>query len=217
MPYLRDLVFVLKKEPFREQDRRYYLYGQEYGLLVAVARGASSKKSKQAGHLEPFSVSEVMLAKGKGFDKLAVAKQVRPPRSGGLTFYTVAGRLSDLVIALIRPGVADERIFFLLEETSECLSDLEAEPSLERARFVFSAASLKLLDLLGFAPDPKVASEEVRQLAAFARRAPLANVLRLTAPKSVLNDFSAFVEESLSATHLDDPHALLGKTARFLG
>src|SRR6266567_7926085 len=100
MPYLRDRVIVLSKEPFREQDRRYVMYGQEHGLLIAVARGASVKSSKQAGHLEPFCTSDVMIAKGSAFDKLAVAKMVDWPWRGSsprLEAYAVCGAFSELV------------------------------------------------------------------------------------------------------------------------
>ena len=36
MPYIRDRAIVLKKEAFREQDRRYFLYGLEHGYLDAT-------------------------------------------------------------------------------------------------------------------------------------------------------------------------------------
>src|SRR5260221_1125377 len=111
MPYLRDRVIVLKKEPYREQDRRYVMYGREHGLIVAVARGASIPRSKQAGHLEPFSEADVMIAKGVAFDKLAVAKHVGAihelPLLAG---YVVCGAFSDLMIRLVRPGIADESL-----------------------------------------------------------------------------------------------------------
>jgi len=223
MPYLRDLAFVLKKEPFREQDRRYFLYGREHGLLIAVARGSCLKKSKQAGHLEPFSVSEVMLAKGAAFDKLAVAKN----RSNGtyqtniptLASYAVCGRLAELVVALTRPGISDVRIFYLLEDTAQAFSGLECEPSPERARFILAAASLKLLDFLGFAPNAALAEqapENFAQLFSFIRRSPLADALRLTATKGELNYFCAFIEESFEHTHLENPRRIFEKTAAYL-
>lgn len=211
MPYLRDQVFVLKKEPYREHDRRYYLYGRDHGLLVAVARGASSKKSKQAGHLEPFTVAEVMVAKGASFDKLAVAKMTASyfvPGASYLAGYAVMGSFADLVIKLMRPGVSDERIFDLFHEAGSALAGLPREPSADRSRLILSAATLKLLDLLGFAPPVHPSPEfttPVQSLAlvSFMRRAPLADILRLTGQVDVFRAASAFVDESLKNTHLE--------------
>ncbi|MBI5654429.1 recombination protein O N-terminal domain-containing protein [Candidatus Uhrbacteria bacterium] len=211
MPYLRDTVFILKKEPYREHDRRYYLYGREHGLLIAVARGASSHKSKQAGHLEPFSQAQVMIAKGASFDKLAVAKadaSYPVHRTSYLANYAVMGSFSDLMVKLLRPGVADERVFDLLQEAGSALAELPREPSADRSRLFLSAATLKLLDLLGFAP-PVHASPEfttpVQSLAlvSFMRRAPLADVLRLTGQTDIFRAASAFVDEALKNTHLE--------------
>ena len=38
---------VLKKDAFRERDRRYTLFGRGHGLIVAVARGGSMPASKR--------------------------------------------------------------------------------------------------------------------------------------------------------------------------
>lgn len=214
MPYLRDTVFILKKEPYREHDRRYFLYGREHGLLIAVARGASSHRSKQAGHLEPFNLAEVMIAKGASFDKLAVAHALPFQVSNSmfqvsnLARPAILGAFSDLVVKLLRPGVADERVFDLLRESGSALADLPREPSADRSRLVLSAATLKLLDLLGFAPPVHPSPEfttpvQCLALVSFMRRSPLADVLRLTGQVDIFRAASAFVDEALKNTHLD--------------
>jgi len=215
MSYLRDTAIILKKEPFREQDRRYYLYGREHGLLIAVARGSSSPKSKQAGHLEPFSTAEVMIAKGVAFDKLAVAKGAGSylvPRTSYLASYAIRGSISDLVLKLMRPGVADERIYDLLVEVLDVTASFPVEPSPDRARLILSAATLKLLDALGFAPIINPSGEATTPvqslaLASFLRRAPLSEVLRITGSVDIFRATSGFVEEALKATHLTDAPA----------
>lgn len=210
MAYLRDRAIILKKEPFREQDRRYTLYGKEHGLLVAVARGSSLQRSKQAGHLEPFSEAEVMIAKGAAFDKLAVARTIAsaarvPPR---LPSYAILGAFFDLVISLNRPGVSDHRIFDLVCEMRDACTTLPAEISPERARLLLSAATLKLLDLLGFAPpfgDDAGLSAQSVTLLKFLRRFSLADALRVTAATDVLNAASARIEDAVSHTPLEKP------------
>lgn len=210
MAYLRDRVIILKKEPFREQDRRYTLYGREHGLLVAVARGASLKSSKQAGHLEPFSEAEVMIAKGIAFDKLAVARSIGLARRvpAQLPSYIILGAFFDLVISLSRPGISDHRIFDLLTEVREVCASLPAELSLERSRLLLAGATLKLLDLLGFAPpldERHELPEKSVTLLKFLRRFSLADALRVTATTDVLNAASAFIEDAVRHTPLDKP------------
>ncbi|MEK7116396.1 MAG: recombination protein O N-terminal domain-containing protein [Patescibacteria group bacterium] len=206
--YLRDRVVILKKQPFREQDRRLWMYGREHGALSVVARGASSRTSKQVGHLEPLTIADVMIAKGVAYDTLAVAQRVacstqQVAEAGILAAYVIGGAFADLVITLTRPGIADERIFFLLCAVFDALSSMPHEPSPERARFLFAVATLKLLDLIGFAPDAR------SSLLAFIRHAPFADALRVTAPCTVLAAASACIEEALQHTPLEkEPHGM---------
>src|SRR5262249_25813712 len=133
---------------------RYVMYGREHGLLIAVARGSSLKASKQAGHLEPFTETEVMIAKGSAFDKLAVARargsRIRIPRR--LSSYALLGAFFDLVMSLTRPGISDDRIFDLLQDVRSVSIDLPEDVTPERVRLMLAGATLKLLDLIGFAP-----------------------------------------------------------------
>jgi DNA repair protein RecO len=220
MAYVRDRVIVLKKEPFREQDRRYTMYGKEHGLLIAVARGSSTKNSKQAGHLEPFSETDVMIAKGTAFDKLAVAKQVRSFFAHGeakLGAYTVCGIFCDLVVRLLRQGISDERLYGLLIELFETASSFSTDPSPARAQLLLSAATLHLLDLLGFAPTQPPGEGDVARLIAFIRRVPLADVIRVTAPTSVIHATAVFIEEGLEHTPLHEDPRLSDRLHAFLG
>jgi recombinational DNA repair protein (RecF pathway) len=211
MPYLRDRAFILKKEPFREQDRRIVMYGKEHGLLIAVARGASRSSSKQAGQLEPFTEAEVMIAHGRAYDKLAVAQGIPGATPiatlGGLS---VMGTFSDLVASLTRPGVSDHHIYDLLRDVRDVCASLPSEPTADRGRLLYAAASLKLLDLVGFAPSADRSSGlefgPVRALV-FMRRAPLADVVRLTMTTDVLDAACAFVEDAMRHTPLEKaPH-----------
>ena len=154
MSYIRDRVIILKAEPFREHDRRIVMFGRSHGLLEAVARGASRKEAKQAGHLLPMSEVEVMIAKGAMFDKLAVSKVVHPypgvrMRLGSLA---VVGSFFDLVERLERPGIVDSDLYELLKDVLDLTGRLPEEPTTERAKLLYSAATLKLLDRIGFAP-----------------------------------------------------------------
>ncbi|MFZ6014898.1 MAG: DNA repair protein RecO [Patescibacteria group bacterium] len=157
MSYIRDEVIVLKKMPFREYDRQYVLYGKDYGLLIAVARGSMKIQAKQAAQLEPLHFADVMIAKGKAYDHLAVAISAgKDHKLKNLSSYAAAGAFADFCLHLLRPGVADDRIFELWEELLRTLSKLDAELSSLRAELVYAAAVLKFLDLLGYGPMLKI-------------------------------------------------------------
>lgn len=147
------------------------MYGRRHGLVVATARGSARPKSKQAARLEPLTFAEVMVAKGKAWDHLAVAAPVsgesgnltasaqaigsgrfKPNGSTGLSAMAVAGAFADMFLALVHPGVADERLFVLWEELASALASVDSGLTPLRARLLFAAVSLRLMDLLGYGP-----------------------------------------------------------------
>ena len=154
MSYLRDRAVVLRSQAFREHDRRLVLFGRQHGLIEAVARGASAAVSKQGGHMVPFTEVEVMVAKGVVFDKLAVARTVRawPRVRAGLGGLAVAGAFADVFAHMQRPGIVDADAYTLMTDLLDALQVLPGEPSVERARLLYAAGVLKLLDRMGFAP-----------------------------------------------------------------
>jgi DNA repair protein RecO (recombination protein O) len=207
MAYLRDRVFVLKSEPFREHDARVIMYGREHGKLIAVARGIRRMGAKQLGHLEPFSQADVMIAIGQAFDKLAVAQAVlpRPGLRSDLGAMAMLGPLMHLVESLTRQGVADVAIYDLLEEVIDLWQGRQPTP--ERARLVLAAASLRLLDILGEAPnfedlDDGEMPDGVMTLLRFMRLRPLKDLLAVTAPGSLFIAASAAVETVLERAPL---------------
>lgn len=151
--YLRDRAIVLRQMPVREHDLRVILFGRTHGKIEALARGAKKAQAKQSGHVEPFSEIEVMVAKGKNGDKLAVARLVRPYPSlrTHLGMLAIAGPFFALVDQLTRPGLSDALIYALLQEVLDLADQTQAEPSPERSQLLFAGASFKLLDLLGYA------------------------------------------------------------------
>jgi len=56
---------ILDRQPFREFDSRVVVYSLDKGKLELIARGAKKIKSKLACHLEPISLSNLMVARGK--------------------------------------------------------------------------------------------------------------------------------------------------------
>lgn len=57
---------IIRATNLREADRILEIYSDELGKIRAVARGVRKIQSKLAGHLEPFTYVDLMLAKGRG-------------------------------------------------------------------------------------------------------------------------------------------------------
>lgn len=76
MHYYKTLGIILKSEPYREADRVYTIYTKRYGKIRAMAKGVRKIKSKLAGHLEPFSLTNLMIVKGKMIDKIISARLI---------------------------------------------------------------------------------------------------------------------------------------------
>ncbi len=60
-----DRALVLRRERWRENDKRVTLYTFEHGKIDAVAVGASRILSKLGSHLEPLCEASVMIAAGR--------------------------------------------------------------------------------------------------------------------------------------------------------
>jgi recombinational DNA repair protein (RecF pathway) len=150
-----------------------------------------------------------MVAIGQSFDKLAVARAVtpRPGMRDDLGAMAVLGPLMHLVESLTRPGVADVSIYELLEEAADLWVSTERLPSPERGRLILAAASLRLLDALGEAPDFEAIDHEdmpegVMTLLRFMRIRPLRDLLAITAPSTIFVATSAVVETAVERTPL---------------
>lgn len=206
MPYLRDTAYVLKSEPYREHDAWITLYGRNHGKMEAVARGVRTWKAKQRGHLEPLTKTDVMIAVGTSFDKLAVAHAVNAQTDlrKGLDAMAMLGSFSHLVDHLTRPGVADPEVFHLLDELATTWRGAVREATSDRARFLYAVSSFRLMSCLGYAPSFERIdlSDDARRLMQVLPEMPLAFALAVTAPTVALNEVAAVVEKALERTPL---------------
>jgi DNA repair protein RecO (recombination protein O) len=57
---------IIRATNLKEADRILEIYSDDLGKIRAVARGVRKIQSKLAGHLEPFTYVDLMLAKGRG-------------------------------------------------------------------------------------------------------------------------------------------------------
>jgi len=141
---------ILNRRPFAEDDSRVVVYSRERGKLDLVARGVKKIKSKLAGHLEPLSLTDIMVVGGRQYDYAgaAVSENCYFNIKSDLAKLAAAGQAVKIFDKLIKPGVADEAIFDLLKDYLEALNFKKSGFDVLNSFFIF-----KLLVALGFRPE----------------------------------------------------------------
>jgi DNA repair protein RecO len=151
---------ILNRYDFREADSRIICYGENCGKLELVARGAKKIKSKSAGHLEPLTLSRIMVVHGKDFAYAgtAIGENFYPEIKNNLEKTQTAVQALRLVEKMTHVNELDnnEQIFNLLknflddlEKKSPLLSreSLEAVSSVIHAQTGIQKISVSVLNL----------------------------------------------------------------------
>lgn len=74
-PAEQTLGIVLKRTNYGEADRIVTLLTKDFGKIQVMAKGVRRERSKLAGGIEPFSISEISIVKGRGdIDTLTSAR-----------------------------------------------------------------------------------------------------------------------------------------------
>ena len=73
---------ILRSQPTREADKMYWLFTEDFGLVVAVATGVRKAGSKLAGQLVDYSFVESDLVKGRDVWRLISATSICAPLAG---------------------------------------------------------------------------------------------------------------------------------------
>jgi DNA repair protein RecO (recombination protein O) len=143
---------VIGSMRYGEADRIVTLYTRDRGRLGAIAKGVRRTKSKTGGRLEPFSLVRASLHTGRGLYTVVGVDTLR-------TFQGVRDELFRMeegarLLAAIRhlfPGEeASVPAFNLLVRGIAQLADC---PDQAAAASIVLATRLKLLVLLGYAPE----------------------------------------------------------------
>lgn len=143
---------VIKKEPWREYDRLYVLYTREAGKIRAMAKGSRRSLSRMAGHLEPFLITDVMIARGRQIDKLAGSEQVVNYHNLDRSLEKVAllNYCFEVLDALTSYEHPDRRIYDLVKEFLQAVED--GDFGQQESLLVSRVFTIKLLVLLGYEP-----------------------------------------------------------------
>jgi DNA repair protein RecO (recombination protein O) len=147
---------ILNRSAYRESDSLVTVYTKNFGKLPLVARGTKKIKSKLAGHLEPMSLADILIIKGKGFDYVGSALTTNAfiNLKDNLNKIYYAGRVINWFSRLVKDGQPDERLFYLLSRWLEVLDNYPTEEfSKEDGELFFAFFGLKLMAELGYKPE----------------------------------------------------------------
>jgi len=139
---------VLRHSNWGEADRLLGLFSLEMGKIRAVAKGVRKLRSRKAGHLEPFTHTNLLLARGRDTLLITQADTVNAylPLRDDLLRITYASYVVELLDRFTYEEGENRALFRLLVETLTRLS-LEANPDLA-VRFF----EIRFLDQVGFRP-----------------------------------------------------------------
>ncbi len=146
----RTPVIVLKRRDYAEADRLLTVFTPELGKLVLLAKGVRKTLSRKSGHVELFTYSNFLVARGRTWDLVTQAETIEP-------FVGLRGDLLRLAYAYyvteLLDGFTEERdshppLFRLLLETLARLASLD-ETSLPLAVRYYE---MRLLSLAGYQP-----------------------------------------------------------------
>ncbi len=156
----RTPAVILKRMDLGEADRIVTFYSRDVGKIRAVARGVRRTTSRSAGHLEPFTLSDVMFAVGRELDVISQADTLEAFRTirEDLVLTTHAYYLAEMVDLLTEDRLENRAVFEVLVDG---LRDLEGAVSTStpddleggEARLVLIVFHLRLLEALGYRPE----------------------------------------------------------------
>jgi DNA repair protein RecO (recombination protein O) len=151
----RASAIILSSQPFREYDGKKTIYSLEKGRLDLIARGVKRVKSKLAAHLEPLSLSEIMVIRGRKFDYVgAVAsRNCYLSIKKDLAALEAVGRGVRIFNKLVSQEEGDKTVFFLLKNFLDFLNQEAKNSQKDSLEIWADFFILKLLAILGYEPE----------------------------------------------------------------
>lgn len=135
---------MLKRTNYGEADRILNLLTPE-GKKSAIARGVRKEKSKLAGAIEPFSVSDIVLAEGKGEISTLVSARIEVYYENIIKDYDRL-QLAYEVMKLVSKSseMVDDPVWFsILNEVLSALNDFKCDLKLISTWFYLRYSGLE--------------------------------------------------------------------------
>jgi DNA repair protein RecO (recombination protein O) len=139
---------ILRHTDFGEADRLLTIFTRELGKVRVIAKGVRKARSRKAGHVEPFTHSQLQLARGR--DLLILTQAETAEGYAALRENLILLGYASYVIELLDRSTYEEEenraLYHLLIRTLARLNRGD-EPNLATRYY-----ELRLLDYVGFRP-----------------------------------------------------------------
>lgn len=141
---------VLNRFVYREYDSRVTVYTADFGKIDLLARGTQRTGSKLAAHIEPLSLVDLMIVKGRKTDYIgsSIISEAYSGIKNDLAKLPSAGAALFAFNRLVKSEARDEELLILL---LEFLDVLDRKPA--QADWLLASWSLKFLSALGYQPE----------------------------------------------------------------
>lgn len=108
---------ILRRELWRDAARLYTIYTRETGKLMAVGRGTRKLLSKLGAHLEPYTLVDLHLARGRKLETVCGAIMLRSPEplAADDARYLAACFTAEAVDHFVKTGERDDELWNLIE------------------------------------------------------------------------------------------------------
>jgi DNA repair protein RecO (recombination protein O) len=146
----RTQALILKRRDFGEADRLLTVLTPQHGRINALAKGARRPISKQTGHVEAFTLVDMLVSRGRDLFIITQAEVVNPfiNLRDDLHKSAYANYIAELTTSFtFEEDTHTQRIFDLLHNTLDRINQGD-EPRLAVRYF-----ELQVLDDAGFRPD----------------------------------------------------------------
>lgn len=144
----RTSAIVLKRQDFGEADRLLTVFTPDFGKFRVIAKGVRKITSRKSGHVELFTYSNLLIAKGRNLDIVTQAETIQSFRAirEDLQHITYAYYIAELIDRFTEERDANRPLFDLFLVTLQALGETD---DLRRTTRLFE---LRLLDLVGYRP-----------------------------------------------------------------
>ena len=190
-PIYHTKAVILRSSPVGEANKRYWLFTEELGLVVAVAQGVRKGASKLAGQLADYNFIDVDLVKGRDVWRLVSATVSHNPLHGSLR--SPLARPYVRTLATVERFVGGEgeqhsELFDHLEICADCMADEKVD-----SQMFDTLAIWRVLAHLGYIAVPSEQGELFS--------APLSDTLKTLTP-STTKKMIKQVNDAITHTHL---------------
>jgi DNA repair protein RecO (recombination protein O) len=145
----RTEAVILRRQELGEADRLVVAYSADRGKLRLVAKGVRRLRSRKAGHLEPFSRTVLLIARGRELDIISQAEAIQtyPALRSDLRLVGSASYVVELIDRFTLEEAGSDQVYALLVDTLGRLAD--GRPAAAVVRYY----ELRLLELMGYRPE----------------------------------------------------------------